>query len=49
MNEYFEERLRYLRKKHKELLAKKNTREKSVNGIYNRYENPVLTAAAHAS
>lgn len=44
MNEYFEDRLRFLRKKHKELLLKKNAPEKSMNGIYNRYEHPVLIA-----
>ena len=43
MNEYFQNRLRYLDKKHKELLAQKNTEKKSINGIYNRFENPVLT------
>ncbi|HSN07716.1 MAG TPA: glycosidase [Hanamia sp.] len=44
MNEYFIERLRYLNKKHKELVLRKNEENKSVNGIYNRYEHPVLTA-----
>ena len=44
MNEYFHDRLRYLDKKHKELLLRKNEENKSVNGIYNRYDHPVLTA-----
>jgi 4-O-beta-D-mannosyl-D-glucose phosphorylase len=43
MNEYFQDRLRYLDKKHKELLAQKNIEKRSVNGVYNRFENPVLT------
>ncbi|MDE3185254.1 MAG: glycosidase [Bacteroidota bacterium] len=45
MNEYFfEDRLRFLRKKHKDLLLRRNEEQKSVNGVYNRYEHPVLTA-----
>jgi 4-O-beta-D-mannosyl-D-glucose phosphorylase len=43
MNEYFQDRLRYLDKKHKELLAQKNIEKRSVNGVYNRFGNPVLT------
>jgi 4-O-beta-D-mannosyl-D-glucose phosphorylase len=43
MNEYFQDRLHYLEKKHKELLLQKNTQKRSVNGIYDRFENPVLT------
>lgn len=45
MNEYFEERLNFLRKNHKDLLQRKNKEEKSINGIYHRYKFPVLTAA----
>ena len=44
MSEYFQDRLRFLKKMHKELLHKKNVKIESVNGIYNRYQNPVLTA-----
>jgi 4-O-beta-D-mannosyl-D-glucose phosphorylase len=43
MNEYFQDRLHFLDKKHKELLAQKNKEKRSVNGVYNRFENPVLT------
>lgn len=43
MNEYFQDRLRFLDKKHKELLAQKNIEKRSVNGVYNRFGNPVLT------
>lgn len=40
----FDERLAWLRSSHEDLLAKKNTPIEG-NGIYCRYENPVLTAA----
>ena len=40
----FEEKLRVLQKDHDELLKKKN-HALYVNGIYERYENPILTAA----
>ncbi len=43
MNDYFHDRLHFLEKKHKELLLKKNIEKRSINGIYNRLENPVLT------
>ena len=43
MNEYFQNRLKHLRKTHKELLLKSNVEIKSINGIYNRFEFPVLT------
>lgn len=43
MNDYFEERYQYLQKTYKELLEKKNLEKRSVNGIYNRFENPILT------
>jgi 4-O-beta-D-mannosyl-D-glucose phosphorylase len=45
MSEYFESRLKFLKKSHKVLSHIKNTRQKSVNGIFHRYEQPVLTAA----
>lgn len=44
MNEHFQDRLSFLKKRHKELLHSKNVKARSVNGIFNRYENPVLTA-----
>jgi 4-O-beta-D-mannosyl-D-glucose phosphorylase len=44
MNENFEDRFCYLRKVHEEILDIKNVKITSVNGIYNRYESPVLTA-----
>ena len=40
----FEEKLRVLRKDHEELLKKRNA-ALYVNGVYERYANPVLTAA----
>ena len=43
MNDYFEERYQYLQKTYKELVEKKNLEKRSVNGIYNRFENPILT------
>lgn len=43
MNEYFQDRLLFLQQLHTELLHKKNKEKRSVNGIYNRFENPVLT------
>jgi 4-O-beta-D-mannosyl-D-glucose phosphorylase len=43
MNEYFQERLHFLQQVHDELLNKKNAEKRSINGIYNRFENPVLT------
>jgi 4-O-beta-D-mannosyl-D-glucose phosphorylase len=44
MNEYFQKRLKYLGDTHKELLLRKNVEKISINGVYNRFENPVLTA-----
>ncbi len=41
----FENRLSALESAYNELIAKKNDRQKLGNGIYERYENPVLTAA----
>jgi 4-O-beta-D-mannosyl-D-glucose phosphorylase len=43
MNEYFQNRFQFLQKFHKELLQKKNKEKRSINGVYNRFENPVLT------
>lgn len=43
MNDYFAERYQYLQQTHKELLEKKNLEKRSINGIYNRFENPILT------
>ncbi len=40
----YEERLKWLKETHKELLGKKNVQIEG-NGIFVRYENPVLTAA----
>lgn len=45
MKKYFQERLRSLTKNHNNLLQKKNKVVESTGGIFNRYENPVLTAA----
>ena len=39
----FEKRLQKLNKTYKNLISRKNRRLPSKNGIYNRYENPVLT------
>lgn len=43
MNEYFQERLLFLQQVHDELLQKKNAEKRSINGVYNRFELPVLT------
>jgi len=43
MNDYFQERYQHLQSSQKELSSKKNVEKKSINGIYNRFENPVLT------
>lgn len=40
----FEEKLKELRAQHLELLTKKNT-PRYVNGVYERWENPIVTAA----
>ena len=39
----YEERLAWLKKKHQELIEKKNVPIEG-NGLYERYANPVLTA-----
>ena len=43
MDQYFQNRLQFLYETHKELLLKKNVEKVSMNGIYNRFELPVLT------
>lgn len=43
MNNYFQKRLRYLQKTQEELLLKKNIEKISINGVYNRFEFPVIT------
>jgi 4-O-beta-D-mannosyl-D-glucose phosphorylase len=43
MNDYFQNRLQFVQQLHEELLHKKNKEKRSVNGVYNRFENPVLT------
>ncbi|MEO7121059.1 MAG: glycosidase [Ginsengibacter sp.] len=45
MNTYFKNRLKDLNSTFNELIPKKNRIIESINGIYNRYDNPVLTAA----
>lgn len=44
MNTFFNDRLMQLEKSHAALIGKKNTRISPGNGIFDRYENPVLTA-----
>jgi 4-O-beta-D-mannosyl-D-glucose phosphorylase len=44
MNTYFERRLQSLQKFHNELIQQKNSRHELGNGVYDRYENPILTA-----
>jgi len=41
----FEERLEKLKKEHEKLIQKKNKPCKNHNGIYQRYNRPVVTAA----
>jgi 4-O-beta-D-mannosyl-D-glucose phosphorylase len=45
MNTYFKNRLKVLKTSFNELISLRNTPLESINGIYERYENPVLTAA----
>ncbi len=45
MNTIFEDRLQFLRDTYKESAEKNNEKIESVNGVFNRYENPVLTAS----
>ena len=44
MKKNFEKRLGELERSHKELIKRKNRKKKSGNGIYERFEYPVLTA-----
>ena len=37
MNDYFNERYKYLQQAHREILEKKNVEKRSINGIYNRF------------
>ncbi|MDD5506970.1 MAG: glycosidase [Bacteroidales bacterium] len=45
MNPSFEERLRLLNSHYEELVERPNRKKESMNGIFNRYKNPVLTSA----
>ena len=45
MNTYFKNRLKVLKTSFNELISRRNNPLESANGIYERYENPVLTAA----
>ena len=45
MNTYFQSRLKVLNTSFNELISRSNNPLESINGIYERYENPVLTAA----
>ncbi len=45
MSTYFQNRVNALKKSFDDLIIKKNNPVDSVNGIYERFENPVLTAA----
>jgi 4-O-beta-D-mannosyl-D-glucose phosphorylase len=45
MKKNFQKRLEMLQQAHEELLKRKNKKKESGNGIYERYQNPVLTAA----
>jgi 4-O-beta-D-mannosyl-D-glucose phosphorylase len=42
---FFEQRLMALESAYNELITKENTKQALGNGIYDRYENPILTAA----
>lgn len=45
MSRNFEKRLKALQKAHANLVQRKNSKEELGNGVYDRYQNPVLTAA----
>ena len=45
MNTTFEKRLKTLQTKHDDLISRKNALEADGNGVYSRYQYPVLTAA----
>ena len=44
MKRNFEKRLEELKRSHKKLVKRKNRRKRNGNGIYERFEHPVLTA-----
>ena len=44
MNNLFQKRLFQLKSNHKELIAQKNQKNSLGNGIYDRYQNPILTS-----
>jgi 4-O-beta-D-mannosyl-D-glucose phosphorylase len=43
MNNLFQKRLFQLKSNHKELIAQKNYKNSLSNGIYDRYQNPIIT------
>jgi 4-O-beta-D-mannosyl-D-glucose phosphorylase len=45
MSTYFQKRVNALKKSFDDLIRRKNNPLQSVNGVYERFENPVLTAA----
>ena len=45
MKKNFQKRLEMLQQAHEELIRQKNKKKEGGNGIYERYQNPVLTAA----
>jgi len=45
MKKNFQKRLEMLQQEHEELIKQKNKKKEGGNGIYERYQNPVLTAA----
>ncbi|RYY33788.1 MAG: glycosidase [Sphingobacteriaceae bacterium] len=45
MNNIFNERLAYLKKTHNELINRPNQKVEGGNGIFERFENPILTGA----
>lgn len=42
-NSLFDNRLKEIKKQHNALIEKSNTKLFSANGVYNRYENPIVT------
>jgi 4-O-beta-D-mannosyl-D-glucose phosphorylase len=44
MKKNFEKRMLALKQAHEELIQRKNTKQDSADGVYHRYEHPVLTA-----
>ena len=44
MNTIFRQRLANLQKAYKDLVTRKNKKEVTANGVYDRYQYPVLTA-----